>query len=334
MENINIPRNINLQKDNTLLLNLYGLKERQYGVSVKYYRNNENIPYKRVDYNSTVFINKHSNGWLIDINKENVYFNQHEPDLVSETISSLISKALYPVQTLVDISGNSLKGITNHYQILNRWEKNKSTIKNKYSGSATESLITAVDKKISNKVRFEQAMDYDIFWNLFFHPKYFSYTQKLSIETYLSIAVVPYQTPIEFSGRQRLHSEITNYNSIRLDFISDEIEAHSYFVPIENNPELKYLMRLKVYFDLDFHNFFPMHTRAYFEVFSKDDDGVESIFKKIQFTQYQTNTVDNIKHASKPKSMFEVTGNESKSQFKPPKKKKTFMDYIYDFLGG
>lgn len=334
MKEFDAPKLIKLQKNNTLFLDLNGLKERKYGVSVKYYNHNENKPYKRVDYNSTVYINKHSEGWLVDIQKENLFFNRHEPDSVSETVSSLISKSIYPTQTHIDKSGIPSMGITNHNQILKRWERNKSAIKNKYSGNAIESFITSVDKKIFNKIYFEKSMQYDMFWNLLFHPKHLSYPDNLSFKTNLFLAILPYQYPIEFTGTQTLCTEITDNDSILIDFVSDEITAIDHFLPENLDSKLKYLMRLKVYFDLDFYFFFPMHTRAYFEVFSKDENGMETIIKKIQFTQYQINTDDNRIEPSKPKGMFEVTGNENKSQFKPPKKKRSFMDFIYDILGG
>lgn len=38
MENLNVPKLIKLQKNNTLFLDLNGLKERQYGVSVMHYK--------------------------------------------------------------------------------------------------------------------------------------------------------------------------------------------------------------------------------------------------------------------------------------------------------
>lgn len=334
MKEFDAPKLIKLQKDNTLSLDLNGLKERRYGVSVKYYDHSESKPYKRIDYNNTIYINKHSDGWLMDINKENIYFNQHEPNLVSENIGSLVSKSIYPIQTCIDKSGIPLNGVTNHNQILNRWERNKSAISKKYIGEATDSLLNYFNKKISNKVRFEQSMDHDMFWNLLFHPKYVSYQEGLKVKTNFLLAILPYHPPIEFSGMQKLNPEITDYNSIRIDFISDEIEAHPYFKSQENNSEPKYLMRLKVHFDLDIYYLFPMHARVYFEVYSKDEDSNESILKKINFTQYQLNAEDNKTEPQKVKSMFEVTGNESKSHFKRPKKKITFMDYIYDILGG
>lgn len=334
MENLNVPKLIKLQKNNTLFLDLIGLKERKYGVSVKYYNHEEDKPNKRIDYNTTIYINKHSDGWLLDIEKNNIYFNQHEPDSVSETIGSIIAKSIYPVQTCIDKSGIPIHGITNHNQILNRWDRNKSAISKKYVGEATDSVLNFFNKKISNKGRFEQSMDHDMFWNLLFHPKYVSYQEDFKVKTNFLLAILPYHPPIEFSGIQKLNPEITDYNSIRIDFISDEMEAHPYFKSQENNSEPKYLMRLKVHFDLDIYYLFPMHTRAYFEVYSKDEDGNESILKKINFTQFQLDTEDNKTEPQKIQSMFEVTGNESKSQFKPPKKKKTFMDYIYDILGG
>jgi hypothetical protein len=101
MEDLNVPKLITLPENNVLLLNLRGLRQRNYGVSVKYYHHNDLKPCKRVDYNSTISINKHPDGWLIDMVKENIFFNQHEPDLVSEVVGSLVSKSIYPVQTLI-----------------------------------------------------------------------------------------------------------------------------------------------------------------------------------------------------------------------------------------
>lgn len=274
-----------------MVLNFKNLQDRQYGVSVKYYRNNEDIAFKRIDYDVLVNVKEGDTGWMISVNKENIFFNQHEPDTISEILSGYFTRSLYPVQTEVNNSFQNIKGIINYDDILKRWKNNKNRINDKYIGEIVESLIASADIKFSNKVLIEKSMKYDMFWNLFFHPKYMAYGSLSGIQTDLHLALVPYKFPVRFSGLQSFNAEVTPYGAVQVKFNSDEMEAPVFLLVGIKNANQKYYMKLNVVFDLDAKHYFPMHTTAYFDLYYRDTDQRVHSEKRIQFTMYQLNIV-------------------------------------------
>lgn len=278
-----------LRRLNTLRIKPQGLQQRKYNVSVKYFSNSEEIPLKRIDYNVTVDLNIESHKGFLSIIKENVFFDQHKPDSISEMLSNSVSKSLYPVTTHINEKGLSSNEIINIKEIKERWIQEKSKILEKYSGESLTNFLLTVDKKIDNKTALERSLQYDWFWNVFFHPKFIDYGETRKAETSLYLAVVPYKSPLKFTGIQTINKIPTNYHSFVIEFESHEQNAHSHFVP-ENNPDQHYFMSLKVIFDMDLYHHFPMHIQAYFEVYTKDWSGNKIFVKRINYTQYQENT--------------------------------------------
>jgi hypothetical protein len=263
------------------------LKGRNYGVSVKYYSGNEEMPHKRIDYDVDIKISEHEKGWQIDIDKQNVFFNQHEPDTVTEILSQAVTTAIYPVQCVINAKGLPVKGITNHEDIIKRWGKNKVALNDKFQSPATTQFIGEVDQRISDRITLEKSMKYDLFWNLFFHPKYLSYVDRSSLQTDLHLAIVPYKFPVRFSGLQTFNSEVTSYNAVQVIFKSDVMEAPDFLTVGLKNNQQQPKMKLDVSFDLDATHLFPMHTTCYFELFDQDGEQNRQVLKRIHFTMYQ-----------------------------------------------
>lgn len=304
---------------NTLKLSPSGLKSRKYAVSIKYFDGDNNTPSKRIDYEIEIAITPNQGNYLLDIFKNNIWFDQHEPDLINEIIANELSKSLYPVQVKIDEDDMSLNGVANYKQILSRWYGNKHKLTEKYNTPATRSFYQAFEKNLESRAILERSMQYDWFWNLLFHPKYINYGNEHIVETDLYLAVVPYEYPVQFKGKQKINTGITNYNSVEIHFESDEINASSYFIPKNRKSNLSenpVLMRLNVYHDLDVYHLFPMHIRAYFEVFTKDSQGDETLLKKIQFTQYQQGTETNKTSPKEKRSPFEVYEDDHKEVYK------------------
>jgi len=266
------------------------LRERRYGVSVKYYANDNEPPHKRIDYDVEIKIDENDNGWQIDIDKQNVFFNQHEPDLISEILSQAITRSIYPVQCVINDKGLPVRGITNHDQILSRWNKNKKKIADKYAGETVDKLISVADLKFGSKALIEKSMKYDMFWNLFFHPKFIAYNSGTGVKTDLHLAVVPYKFPVRFTGLQNFNGQITSYNTVEVNFNSDEMEAPQFLSGAKDENQ-KYYMKLDVVFDLDSRHFFLTNTTAYFSLYSKDHEQNICLVKKINFTMYEINAV-------------------------------------------
>jgi hypothetical protein len=292
-------------QNNTPFINFGNLKSRKYAVSVKYFDKEQQKPSKRIDYEAEVIISSNQNEYFFNISKENIWFNQHEPDLINEIIAEELSKIIYTIQAKTNEKGEFL-GITNFNQIANsRWHRNKLKATQKYSTEIAQRFYQAFEKNIESRRIFEKSMQYDWFWNLLFHPKYIDYGNENSIKTNLFLAVVPYEYPISFTGKQNINTEITDYHSVEINFSSDEIAAHSYFVP-KNSKADQIFMKLNVYFDLDVYYLLPMHTRAYFEVYAKDAEGKETPIKRVEFTQYQEETEKNKTAPPEKRSQFLV----------------------------
>ncbi|GEM_PF-1105526 len=318
-------------KDNTLQPNFTGLTFRSFAISVKYFSNENPLPDKRIDYQSDIILTAKTDGYVIDINKHDFWFNRHQPDLINELITVDLSKTIYPVQAKIDKKGNFL-GISNFNHIVNsRWHRNKLNSTSKYTTKIAQTFYNAFERNMENRTVFEKSMHHDWFWNLFFHPKYIHYGDQNAIETDLYLAVIPYENPIKFTGTQKINTDITNYHSVEIQFISSEMKAADYFIPKNISPLSgdHFYMSVKVYFDLDIYYLFPMHTRAYFEVYSKDSDGKKTSVKRIEFTQYQQGTENNKTKPARKKNSFLVEDEEEHYDSKKIYKTYDGKDYSY-----
>ncbi|WP_284463853.1 hypothetical protein [Chryseobacterium sp.] len=307
MSEIRLSKKEILGRLNSIKIKPSGLQQRRYGVSVKYFSGNEGSPSKRIDYTVTAHLNIEYGKGALSLNKENIFYNHHEADQISEIISSALSATVYPVEIDLNEKGTGTGEITNYSKIVERWNVQKSKLSEKYSSDDLTEFFTNFEKKLQNKTFIEQSLRYDWYWNLFFHPKFIHYGDTRSVARDLYLAVIPYQEPLKFSGIQTINKFPTDYHSFVIEFESLEILAPDYFYPKDHTREHPLFMTLKVIFDHDLYHHFPMHTRAYFEVFSKDRKGVKNFIKKIQYTQYQIG-VDEYKNKVLDESSPFITG--------------------------
>lgn len=272
---------------NSISIKPEGLQPRKYGVSVKYFDGESVKPAKRIDYKVSAEVKLEHGVGVISINKEEIFFNQSEPDRFHEILGAAISRSIYPVKSFYNEKGVASKEIINHKEILERWEKEKSAILEKHNSKSLDDFIQIAEEKLQHKDRLEKSLHYDWLSNLFFHPILMNYGERRSVENYLYLPIIPYQTPLRFSGVQIIEKIPTDYHSFKVNFESKELPAPKYFYPKNSLDNAKYWMNLKVHFDSDIYHHFPMHIRAYFEVYSKDWEGKNVTEKKIQFTMYQ-----------------------------------------------
>lgn len=277
---------------NSIRIISHDLSVRKYGVTIKYYSNNDEQTSKRIDYESDVTLKINNGIGEVAVNKYNIFYNQHEPDLLNEIFANAISKSLYPVKTLLNEKGIGGSEILNQNEIIERWKNEKSKLSEKYKSEDFDEFLKKVDEKMNNKLQLEKSIHHDWFWNLFFHPKLINYGDKRTKEMDLYLSVIPYQSPVRFFGSQKIEKIPTDYHSFVINFESVETSAPKYFYPKNSIENQALFMTLKVNYDLDLYHHFPMHTRAHFEVFTKNWKGDKEIIKKIDFTMYQTNSED------------------------------------------
>ena len=275
---------------NSIRIKPEGLTNRKYGVSVKYFEGDEKQPFKRIDYELNLELKIHYNQGFLEINKTNIYYNQHESDAINEIIADSISKSLYPLQVELNEKGLTPNEILNYSEVLERWNSEKEKITEKYQSDALRDFFNTVDLKFLHQKQIERSLQNDWFWNLFFHPRLVNYGDYRMIDTYLYLAVIPYQNPIRFIGTQKIEKMPTDYHSFTIGFQSVEQNAPDYFRPKNDTEEITFFMKLNVFFDLDIYHHFPMHIRADFKIYKKDRFGTETILNRTEFSQYQQNT--------------------------------------------
>ena len=275
---------------NSIRIKPKGLEKREYGVSVKYFNENEQVPYKRIDYELTLDLKIILNQGELFIDKKSIYYNQHEPDLINEIISNLITQSIYPLKVELNEKGQTPNKILNYDEIQNRWKNQQKIISEKYESEALSTFFETVNHKFENKSQLEKSLHHDWFWNLFFHPKLVNYGERRTIETDLYLAVIPYQSPVRFKGIQKIEKIPTDYYSFVISFNSIEQKAPKYFYPANKPESLEIYMQLNVEYDLDIFHHFSMHTRATLTIYTKDILENKTIIKRIEFTQYQQNT--------------------------------------------
>ncbi len=287
MKEITLSKKELQRRLNSIKINSEGLKPRKYGVSVKYFSGTEDKPLKRIDYEVTADLQAINHIGTIILDKKNIFYNQHSPDLINEIISDSITKSVYPVETTINERGNSTHEILNHDKIINRWKQNKDLLSEKYQSKALDEFFAVADLKINSKSMIERSLQYDWFWNLFFHPRLINYGDYRQIETELLLSVIPYQAPVRFHGVQTIEKIPTDYHSFVIRFESNEIKAPKYFYPKNIADDFILYISLRVEFDSDLYHHFPMHTRATIHTYSKNPDDSKLISKKIIFTMYQ-----------------------------------------------
>ncbi len=91
MQKISLSKKEIQNRLNTLRVKPKGLEPRKYGITTKYFIQSESKWDKRIDYETTVRMNINNGIGEIEINKENIFYNQHEPDLINEIFSNAIT---------------------------------------------------------------------------------------------------------------------------------------------------------------------------------------------------------------------------------------------------
>lgn len=261
---------------------------RKYQVSVKYFSDNEDSPSKRIDYEVTTDLKVEDGKGILIIDKKNVYYNQHQPDLINEIIANTILRSTYPIKTHLNEKGISSNEILNHHEMIEKWHHEKKTVLEKYNSPDLEAFFKTFEQKLSYKEKLEKNLHYDWFWNLFFHPKLINYGDKRTVERDLLLSVIPYHHPLRFPGTQTIEKIPTNYHSFVVHFESEELPAPSYFKNQSN--EMSLCMSLNVAFDMDVYHHFPMHIEAELDIYSKDRLGNKTTTKKVLFSMYQVNS--------------------------------------------
>ncbi|SHF86827.1 hypothetical protein [Pedobacter caeni] len=266
---------------------------RSYGISIKYFDDLSSEVVKRLDYQIHLFVQQYKNldnTWQLSFDKDELFINQHEPDLVSEQLAHLAMKALFPVKVDVNSKNEVFRGIANHEDILKRWEETVLKMNDKYEGDLVELFIEKMSEKIGNKHELLHALANDMFWQTFFHPQYFRYEQNLSKEMVFEFPVLPYQL-IRFKGKQSLSDGYSSLGTYKVGFTGEaEIPAGT---PYEGRGNGKAKMKLEAKFDLDQNGGLLKYAVINWGIEQQDGEHI-SRSNRVQFSAYEIATENKI----------------------------------------
>lgn len=260
---------------------------KSYGVSIKYFQEDDVEPNKRLDYQIDLRVDQFRDEpktWQMMFNKRDLFINQHEPDLISEQLANLAMEALYPIKVDVNAKNEVFRGIVNHNDIKNRWETAKEKIIDKYEGDVTDLFIKKMEEKILSAYQIQQSLHFDMFWSMFFHPLYQNYNNNLTQTINFIFPIFPYQT-YSFEGTQTIEKTLTSYGTIhinfnaKVDFNAEEAKAFNL-----NGP---HTMNLTAFWDLDEKGGLLKHNNVDWTLSKIAKDEVIGI-KRIKFSAYET----------------------------------------------
>ena len=141
---------------NSMRIKPNGLNPRKYNVSIKYFSKENSIPDKRIDYLVTTDLKINNGTGEISIQKEDIFYNQHEPDLINEIVSNAISKSVYPIITHFNEKGISSNEILNLVEIEERWKNEKLILFRKY---CSDDLNDKIEKFENPLQKFEVVLN-------------------------------------------------------------------------------------------------------------------------------------------------------------------------------
>lgn len=303
-------------------LSLSGINVRHYAVSVKYFKGEASIPYKRLDYRAKVSISASGELYL---DKKEIRYNQREPDSHSERVAQVFTNSIYPVKMAVNSEGLSPQLVLNKTEIEERFKRLSLKFKEKYSSKVLDQVFQKFEFCLNHPIYLQDILRNDWFCNLLFHPKLLHYSANNNIDMCLALAVIPYGKPLLFQGKQSVTDSFTTYHAHVIRFESEEQVAPSYFTAGQENKAENYYIQLHVLFDIDIYRYFTMHSRATILVYSKDALNNNILHKRIEYRQYQQNTKQNFVRTTENEQSFLVEeGDKDESK----KVKKGFWNWF------
>jgi hypothetical protein len=140
--------------------------------------------------------------FLLEINKGQVYINDHEPDQLIDRLSDVCGKVLYPLQITVNEAG-LFKGVANQVRIAAAWEAARPGLQQYYTGSITADMLAYMDLAVASEAHIYQSLCRDWFMALCFADIYQPGGDIMERQFTTALPIVPYTVPVQFAVTQK-----------------------------------------------------------------------------------------------------------------------------------
>lgn len=151
--------------------------------------------------------------YLFEVNRQQVYINQKEPDLLIERLSDDLGKVLYPLSLVVNHEG-FIESIANHPDLLQRWEQRRPDLERYYTGKIAEDIISRMDKAMRQESVIRNKLRQDWFLAMFFSGIYGLKPMDYKQMTPLRLPVIAYGPGVHFAITREITEQHTASKSL------------------------------------------------------------------------------------------------------------------------
>lgn len=155
-----------------------------------------------------------------------IKIDEKEADTKVDVLAEGASSILYPMQVVVDQSGNWID-VFNYKTIKNRWKDMKTEILYYFEGSSVLKYIEAIEYTLRDEESLLESLSDDWFLKVFFNGVHTCYGSDLSIEKETSFAIMPKKAKLNIEAQQTIEEYLDDANLIVIrqkgEFTDDKI---------------------------------------------------------------------------------------------------------------
>nr|WP_199077623.1 hypothetical protein [Pedobacter sp. ASV19] len=152
---------------------------------------------------------------IFRLERDVVYVNDIEPDLLADQLAYECGKVFYPLLVEVDFSGKYL-GVYNHPEIISRWKVQRPVIQEYFKGETTERYLILMDKAIASVEQVNMIFYRELFISSFFSSLYQSYGEHFETGQTCYFPIVGMADPVQFNVVQIIDPILNEAHMVQL----------------------------------------------------------------------------------------------------------------------
>lgn len=159
---------------------------------------------------------KQNNYFVCHINRTTpVFINDVEADTIADELAQLIGDTLYPLDLLIDQSGNFIQ-VLNFEAIQKRWMQTKENVYKDYEGHWVDSKLKDSETTIAIENDFTYYLQNDLFLKSYFSGIYDCYFKEYSFVKNIAFPIIDTTTPISYQIQYAIKELWDNNNLIKV----------------------------------------------------------------------------------------------------------------------
>jgi hypothetical protein len=157
----------------------------------------------KLSYQLSLECKQTSNGHLLyEINKQEVYIDNQEADLMADQLAEKVAQVLYPLQVIINPEGR-FTGIHNFEAIKKRWKTAKAKLQEYYQGEWANKYLDLTEATLESEPSLQRALSGDWFLSSFFAGIYTYYSRYYKFENRVAFPVLPHVAPLVYKVEQK-----------------------------------------------------------------------------------------------------------------------------------